>query len=138
MVYMFYDTTMRKMINGEHITLTHGNQLYDFIYVSDAVKAIILVGKKGKRNTSYYIGNEDKMPLKYFVIKMKEVLKSNSELAFGEIPLTGSMLSYKEFDTKRLTTLGFHPEITFEQGILLTKDWMVNVEHEFFPILCIR
>ena len=71
------------------------------------------------------------MPLKYFVKKMKEVLKSTSELAFGEIPLTGAVLSYKEFDTNGLATLGFHPAITFEQGILLTKDWMVNAEHDF-------
>lgn len=127
----FLNTTLRKMINGEHIPLTHGNQLYDFIYVSDAVKAIILAGREGKKNTSYYIGNKKQMPLKNFIIKMKDILKSHSSLGFGEIPLKGARLSYCEFDTKALFSLGFQPEITFEQGILLTRDWMVSVEYEY-------
>lgn len=41
----FFNTTLRKMMNHEKIPLTHGEQMYDFIYVSDAVRAIILAGK---------------------------------------------------------------------------------------------
>ena len=126
----FFNTTLRKMLKSERIPLTCGNQLYDFIYVSDAVKAIILVGKKGEKNVSYYIGNETQKPLKQFVIEMKEVLKSDSELVFGEIPFTGAMLSYHEFDVAAVASLGFHPEITFKQGVILTKDWMVNERNE--------
>jgi len=126
----FLNSTLKKMILDEKIPLTHGNQLYDFIYISDAVKAIIHAGKKGRENASYYIGNESQKPLKEFINEMKKILGSNSELAFGEIPFCGAMLSYREFDTRALANLGFLPEISFGKGILLTRDWMVKNTNE--------
>ena len=127
----FLNTTMRKMLNNERIPLTHGEQLYDFIYVEDAVKAIILAGKEGIENSSYYIGNVDQKPLKEYIVEMRDVLKSVSELAFGEVPFVGPRLTYHEFSTRGLTELGFFPAVSFAEGIKLTKDWMVEVENEF-------
>lgn len=126
----FLNTTLRKMLNNEAIKLTHGKQKYDFIYVSDAVKAMALAGKKGSKNASYYIGNDRQYPLKKFVLQMKEVLGSRSELLFGEVPYTGAMLTYSEFDTDKVKRLGFEPEVDFAQGIALTRDWMMEEESE--------
>ena len=120
----FLNTTIRKMISNEKISMTLGEQLYDFIYVSDAAEAIVLSAEKGERNSSYYIGNTSQRPLKEYVLKMKEVLMSKSELAFGEIPFCGALLSYKEFDTYKLEKLGFTPKITFAQGVRLVGEWM--------------
>jgi UDP-glucose 4-epimerase len=121
----FFNTILRKMIKNEDIPLTHGNQLYDFIYASDAVKGIVLAGFHGKSNHTYYIGNAEQRPLREFVIQMKEISGSASELQFGAIPLKGAMLTYKEFDTDKLhRELGFEPQITFEQGVKLVKEFM--------------
>lgn len=122
----FLNTTLKKMLRNEIIPLTHGNQIYDFIYVSDAIKAIVLAGECGKANCSYYIGNDQQYPLKEFVLKMKEILKSSSELQFGKVPLNAETLNYKEFDTAKLARLGFRPQITFEEGIRKTTEWMVE------------
>lgn len=127
----FLNSTLRKMLKSERIPLTQGTQLYDFIYITDAAKAIVLAAQKGKTNHSYYIGNEFQQPLKDFVIKMKFVLNSKSELIFGEVPLQGAMLTYKEFDTKALSSLGFKPEISFDKGIQLTRDWILESENEY-------
>lgn len=125
----FFNTTLKKMMNHDKIPLTHGEQMYDFIYVTDAVKAIILAGKKGEKNTAYYIGNSTQYPLKHFIIQMKEVLESRSELGFGEVPFRGNGLSYNEFDTGRLVHLGFRPEVDFAKGIYLTREWMLKGEN---------
>ena len=120
----FFSTVLWKMVHHEKIPLTHGEQLYDFIYASDAAKAIALAAQKGEKNTAYYIGNPTQYPLKHFVLQMKDVLESRSELLFGEVPFRGAMLTYKEFDTCKLGQLGFQPEIDFLKGIKLTKEWM--------------
>lgn len=125
----FLNMTLRKMMNHESIPLTHGNQLYDFIYVSDAVKAIILAAKKGEKNSAYYIGNRDRFPLKYFIMRMKEVLNSRSELLFGEVPFRGTDLKDYELGTEKLERLGYVPEIDFSMGIKLTGEWIKGEEN---------
>lgn len=125
----FLNTTLRKMMNHESIPLTHGNQLYDFIYVSDAVKAIILAAKKGEKNSAYYIGNTVQYPLKHFILQMKKVLKSRSELLFGEVPFRGTDLKYYQYETEKLERLGFVPEVDFSTGIKLTGEWMQGEEN---------
>lgn len=128
----FFNTTLRKMQKNEIVKLTKCTQLYDFIYVSDAVRAIIFIGKNGDRNVSYYIGNAKQYPLKYFVLKMKEILESDSELLFGAADFEGIFLSYDNLDTKKLERMGFEVEIAFETGIILTRDWiLLNEYHEF-------
>ncbi|EOS23232.1 hypothetical protein C806_02737 [Lachnospiraceae bacterium 3-1] len=126
----FLNTTLRRMLNHEQIPLTHGKQLYDFIYASDAAKAIALAGKKGKGNTAYYIGNSRQYPLKDFVLQMKKVLGSKSELLFGKAPFQGAMLRYDEFDTGKLEELGYRTEIDFAKGVNLTKEWILGEKND--------
>ena len=126
----FLNTTLRKMLNDESIAMTHGNQLYDFIYVTDAVKAITLAAKQGESNAEYYIGNTKQQPLKEYILMMKSVLKSETEILFGKVPFTGIMLSYEEFDTGKLERMGFVPEVSFEEGIIRTRDWILEEENE--------
>ena len=45
-------------------------------------------------------------------------MKSQSEIRFGAIELTGAMLTYEEFDTEKVEReLCYIPQISFEQGI---------------------
>lgn len=122
----FFNSTLKKMLRNEDIPLTHGKQLYDFIYVTDAVKEIILASELGMPNESYYIGNSEPKPLKEFVLEMKETVQSKSKLDFGKVPLNGVPLDYSYFDTGRIEKLGFVPKVSFSQGIRYTADWMMG------------
>lgn len=121
----FLNSIIRKMIKGVSIDLTHGNQMYDFIYVTDAVRAIVRVSENGKAFSSYYIGNSKVRPLREFVLDMKKILKSESALNFGKIPFNGAILDYTKFNTAKLEEeLNIIPEISFKMGVEFTKDWM--------------
>lgn len=124
----FLNSTLRKMICDEPIEMTEGLQLYDFIYLDDAIRAIIAVGLYGEPFTSYYIGNKKQQPLREYVKEMKMVLKSNSELKFGAVPFNGVGLTYKEFDTGSIEKIGIIPQISFSEGILKTKEWIQRNE----------
>jgi len=124
----FLNSTLRKMRNDETIPLTDGKQLYDFIYVSDAVEAIKLVCCKGKKNNSYYIGNKEQRRLRDFVEEMKRVSGSKSELLFGAVPFKGVQLDYMEFNTTKIYELGFKAKISFEEGIKHMMEWMDETE----------
>lgn len=120
----FFNTILRKMIKNEMIPLTSGTQLYDFIYVEDAVKAIYNVGVRGEAFSGYYIGNEKRIPLKEFVIRMKEVVKSQSSLQFGAIEVTTQPLDYDLTEWKELKEVNFTPTVSFEEGVQKTREWM--------------
>lgn len=120
----FLNQLLRKMAAGQRIALTSGEQLYDFIYVTDAVKGIVYAAQNGEGNTAYYIGNRAPQPLKTYILQVKEILGSNAELAFGEVPSNGASLSYREFDTNKLHDMGYRMEVPFREGILKTAEWI--------------
>lgn len=118
----FLNTLIRRMILNETIELTHGNQLYDFIHISDAVKEICLVGEAGRNSETYYIGNAEQRPLKEFILEAKKVLGSESNLEFGKVPYMGKELSFREFNTYRIEEeFKYIPKISFEEGIKRMK-----------------
>ncbi len=123
------NTALRKILAGEHMSFTSGEQLYDFIYCDDAVHAIRIVAEQGRSQTAYYIGNSKQKPLKEFLLEMRDLLNPSYELGLGEIPFHGVSLDYTEFDTNALfAELGFEPKYTFAQGIKKTARWILTEE----------
>lgn len=119
------NTTIEKFLNKEKTDFTAGTQLYDFIYIADAVRAIYLAGELGLPYTNYYIGNPRPKPLKEFIMEMRDCIDKDMELSFGGIPFNGPYLKYTEFDTGKLQKeFNFHPEISFQEGIKKTVEWM--------------
>lgn len=120
----FIYTILNKMMENAEIALTHGEQLYDFIYISDAIEAIKLVAERGCTGSDYYIGNSVQRKLKEYVLEMKEIAGSTSELKFGSIAFNGSMNVYGAIDTEKMEReLGFTAQISFKKGIeLLISD----------------
>lgn len=119
------NTSILKMLNGETCDFTEGKQLYDFIYIDDAISALQLVGCSGKAGHEYYIGNKNQRELKEFLIEMRDLLNPNVKLNLGKIPFSGPFLNYTEFNTQLLyDEFDFKPEVSFEEGILKTAKWL--------------
>lgn len=121
----FISRTLRKFLRSEPVQFTSGKQLYDFIYITDAVDALILLGEKGEGGQSYYIGNTHPRPLMEFIREMHECAGPGFPLILGELPETAAPLSYREFDTMKMSReFEFEPEINFTDGILRTLRWL--------------
>ena len=58
------NTSIRKLLKGEHCAFSAGEQTYDFIYIDDAAKTFVAIGEKGVTNRTYYIGSQNPKPLK--------------------------------------------------------------------------
>ncbi len=120
----FINSVLKKMINNIDISLSSCTQLYDFIYITDAVKAIMKVAEGGKSG-NYYIGNAEQKPLKDFVIKMQEVTKTDSKLLFGDVMKSNKDLVFSELDCSRIyNELGFVIKTSFTEGIRKTVDYL--------------
>ena len=120
--------SLRKLLNDEHCSFSAGNQLYDFIYITDAAKAFVAIGEKGKTNRTYYIGSQNPRLLKEFLIEMRDCVDPNIAIGLGELPFNGVSLSYTEFDINAVKNdTGFVPSIDFKEGINKTIEWLKEI-----------
>lgn len=119
------NTSLRKLLRGEHCSFSAGEQLYDFIYISDAAKAFVSIGRKGKPNKTYYIGSQNPAPLKDFLLMMRDCVDPEIHIGLGELPFNGVTLTYKEFDIHAVKDdTGFVPDVSFKEGINHTISWI--------------
>lgn len=119
------NTSLRKMLKGEHCAFSAGEQTYDFIYITDAAKTLLAIGEKGKANRAYYIGSQNPRPLKDFLLSMRDCVDSDIQIGLGELPFNGISLTYKEFDVDAVKNdTGFVPEVSFKDGINNTIAWL--------------
>ena len=123
-------TSIKKLINKDHCSFTAGYQMYDFIYITDAINSIIEVSEKGKAFNRYYIGSGEPKPLKEFLLQMKDIVDPNAEIGLGDIPFKGIDISYNQFDLKKVERdTGYKNQVTFEQGIKMTAEYIRNGEN---------
>ncbi|MBQ1409792.1 MAG: NAD(P)-dependent oxidoreductase [Oscillospiraceae bacterium] len=119
------NTSIRKLLNGEHAAFSAGDQLYDFIYITDAAKCFVAIGEKGHNNKTYYIGSRAPKPLKEFLLALGQIVAPGVKLGLGELPFHGVSLTYQEFDVDAVyTDCGVEPEVPFREGISRTTEWI--------------
>lgn len=119
------NTSLRKLIKGEHCAFTEGTQMYDFIYIDDAAGAFEAIGERGISNRTYYIGSRKPRQLRDFLLEMRDQVNPNLELGLGEIPFGGVSLSYDEFDINAVKDdTSFVPSVSFDEGIRRTIEWI--------------
>lgn len=123
----FVLSTIRNMLTKKAGDFTEGRQIYDFLYISDMAKAFHLIGERGLPGCSYFLGSGQPLPLREYIIRMRDTLAPGFELRFGAIPFFGAELPITVFDTSPLVRdTGFAPEVTFEEGLRRTAAWIAT------------
>lgn len=118
-------TSLVKLERGEYCSFTEGHQMYDFIYITDAINSIVEVSEKGRPFNRYYIGSGEPKPLREFLIKMRDIVSPGTKLGLGDIPFKGVEISYDQFDLKKVEKdTGYTNKVSFEQGIEMTFNWI--------------
>ena len=110
---------IKLMISGKPCPLTQGIQMWDFLYIKDAVEAIIYLAQVQCTDGVYNLGSGIAKPLKEYLYEMRDILSSKSELLFGEVqyPKTG-MVSIEPDISKIINQTGWYPKVSFEEGVL--------------------
>lgn len=114
MIISILDTMMKN----KPCQLTEGIQIWNFLYIDDAVEGIVRLAERKCADGAYNFGSEDTRPLKEFIMEMKEISHSTSELLFGAVPYPASGIVNVWPDvTKLKNETGWKPCICFKDGI---------------------
>lgn len=120
-------TTIRKMLAGERCSFSPCEHKWDFLYSSDAGKALLKIGQNTDKSTVYCLGSGKSQPLYKYIEEMKSVLKSNSVLGFGDIAYPDSVPTGFCADISSLTAdTGWCPSVSFADGISATAKIINN------------
>ncbi|RCK72884.1 MAG: dTDP-glucose 4,6-dehydratase [Ignavibacteriae bacterium] len=105
-----------------------GQNVRDWIYVTDHCEAILTVLEKGKIGEVYNIGAENEKPnIEIVKLILKELGKDESLIKFVK-DRPGHDRRYAIDATKIKTELGWRPAYTFEKAIKSTIDWYLDNE----------
>tara|TARA_B100000787_G_scaffold167983_1_gene155846 strand:+ start:972 stop:2039 length:1068 start_codon:yes stop_codon:yes gene_type:complete len=116
-----------------------GNQIRDWLYVEDHVKALILVAEQGKIGETYNIGGyneKQNIEVVYEICSLLDELmvnKPNNIEHFSELiefveDRPGHDTRYAINASKIYNDLGWKPQEDFESGIKKTVHWYLNNE----------
>ncbi len=116
--YTMIKTVLKKMINNEDIDLTLCTQLWEYIYCEDAAHALKLIAEKGIKNTKFIVSSEDTRELKDFILRMKQITQSTSQLNFGVVKYSEGIVNLNS-DISSLKDIEFKESMDFDSGIKL-------------------
>jgi nucleoside-diphosphate-sugar epimerase len=108
------------------IPLTRGEQKRDFVHISDVVSAYLTLLERTDALQNYdefEVGTGQAVPLKEFVLQMKEAIKKHfnqkniPSLDFGALPYREGEFMEIKADIKKLRELGWQPKYSYVSGI---------------------
>lgn len=117
--------TIRKLLAGERPALTAGIQRWDYLYAGDAADAFYLAACHGRNGAVYPLGSGQAMPLKDYIIQMRDAIDPALPLGLGEMPYGPLQVMHLQADISALQAdTGFAPKTPFAEGIRRTMDWV--------------
>lgn len=121
--------TIRTLLKEEKPQYGNLEQMWDFLYIGEAARAIRFIGERGKPNKVYGIGSGDYRQLRDFITVIRNVINPKLELGIGERP----QMSIQTFSScvnifDLILDTGYKPMVSFEEGIARTVTWAKSLD----------
>lgn len=116
----FLNATLAKLAGNQAVDLMTGNQPFDFIHLSDAVRAISLIAVLGSNEENYYVGNGDVATIESFTEVAANVLQSDSAVNSTHVAKLG--LTEDDFNNDAIKAIGYTQSVSFIEGVKLWRD----------------
>lgn len=121
-------SVIRGLLSGERVSLTKGEQIWNYLYSGDAARALLMLGASSLsvQSRTYCLAGEAEGGLREYILRLCRAAGADeSLLGFGEIPYGSAQVMYLTADISRLwQDVGFVPETTFDDGIKKTIEWV--------------
>lgn len=115
----FLQVTLKKIMNGEDLIFSSGEQYFDVISLEDCALGYHLICQKGKSGKTYWVGSGKPQRLRRYVERMYALVPSKKEMHFGALPYNDIVLDEEVFSIESLTKdTGYQPTMTYEDAVL--------------------
>lgn len=101
-----------------------GKETRAYIYIDDFTKGIELLVRKGKHMEIYNVGTSDEITVTHLAKEIGKIMQCKINIKPGDI-LPGST-TRRCADISKISTLGFKPTTSLENGLEKTVSWYIN------------
>ena len=120
--YTLVMSCIEKMKRNVPIDLSACTQNWNFLYAQDAAEMIKRLSDYSLQQEPlipgiYNIASDDSRPLKEFTERMRELTKTSSELHYGAMPLSNTVVSLQPDMSKLHAAIGDIPQHSFDTVI---------------------
>jgi len=114
---------VRKFHERDVTVWGNGSQRRDFMYIKDAVRALVTIMEKGEGPINMATGETHSIR---DVTNILSAYTGCDTITWDETKPLGH--THRSYDVGKLAALGFKPEYTLEQGLKETIDWYAENE----------
>ncbi len=115
---------IRTLFDGGRPALTPGTQLWDYLYVEDAARAIEAVALRPGASGVFNLGSGRTATVRSVAERVRDGIDPRLPLGFGEVPSRPGQVMHLEADVGRLReATGWSPEIDLDEGLRRTVAW---------------
>lgn len=119
------DTAVKRILRGERMEYTQGEQLWNYLYSYDAARAFMLLARDDVPGGTYCVAAPESRPLRDYIRILHEV--TGTEPVLGGIPYPDNLVMDRKVDTHKLKeATGFLPAYGFEEGIRAVYSWYLE------------
>lgn len=111
-------SAISRMMAGEKVSMTAGEQMWDYLYSADAADALYRMALYGKDGSVYVVGSGKTKRLKEYVEVIRDEINPELSIGFGEVPYMKDQVMHLEADISTLVSdTGWKPQTIFVDGI---------------------
>ena len=111
-------SAIEKLKKGEVAQFTKGEQIWDYLYSSDAARAFRLLGNEGVDGKIYVLGSGRTRLLSEYVEAIRNIVNPDGRVEMGRVPYGKDQIMFLCADTSMLQDdIGWKAEVSFEDGI---------------------
>jgi nucleoside-diphosphate-sugar epimerase len=117
-----------RLLRRQKPAMTKCEQIWDYLYCSDAARALYLAAARGKDQAVYNVGSGRGRRLKDYVNEIRDEAGPGMKIGFGKKPYPRGQVMFLRADISRLTKdTSFQPKVSFKEGIRRTVEWYREV-----------
>lgn len=111
---------------NESMKVTQCEQLWSYLYASDAARALAMIALSDNGEGIYNVGHPLAPPLYDTLQLLHSLMRTKSKLDIGAIAYREDQVMVLQPDVTKLQKLGWTPEVSIEEGLLETSCWRNN------------
>lgn len=118
-------SAIRSLLQGQKPSFTKGEQIWDYLYSSDAAGILLALGSEQSVDGKVYcVGSGQAMPLKRYIEMIRDSINPALPLGMGDIPYDAKQVMYLCADASDIIhDLGYSYRFDFSSGLKRTIEW---------------
>ncbi|CDZ76223.1 dTDP-glucose 4,6-dehydratase 2 [Legionella massiliensis] len=120
----FIPFLINELMNGRQPDMTAGTQLWDYIYVEDAARAVVATLVNLKSEGAFNLGSGESITIRSIAEMIRDQINPELTLGFGKVPFRPDQVMHLQADITRLNELAlWQPQVPFLEGCTRTIEW---------------